>query len=312
MVRAPHLLVAALIGGACTPVVPGTEGNLAFGFATDDRLFPVNADTAIAAGFAADVLVYETADGREPITVTDATIADASVATVRSTDANRVAIDAIAPGEAELAVTAGDTSDAFPFEVRALERVDLRYPGLLIAPADPPVAVLVGGEVRFGMDLFDDGRRMLIGYGDVPLTLDPPTAGTKVATRDVSHATVVFSTVGAASVTGQGDEALPLTVVARDALTALDLVGIGDQPLTAAGLFAVRGADGDDTPIFGLSGLVSVDTDDASVCTVVPQPTLGDTAYEVRAVAAGSCTVRATLDALEATATFDVQPAGDG
>jgi hypothetical protein len=275
-------------------------------------LFQVNADTAIAAGFSADVLVYETADGREPIDVTSATIADAAVATVGATDGNRVAIDAIAAGEAELAVTAGDTSDAFPFEVRDLAEVDLRYPGLLIVPADPPVRVLVGGEVRFGMNLLDDNRRLLLGYGDVPLTLDPSTAGTTLPSRDVGHATVVFSTVGEASVTGQGDEALPVTVVARDALADLDIVGIGDQPLTAAGVFAVRGADGDGAPIFGLAGLVSVTTQDAAVCVAQARPSLGDTAYEVRVVAAGSCTVVATLDTFEATATFDVEPAEEG
>lgn len=308
MVSIFRLMALVSAASACTPVTPGLDGNLAFGFATDDLLFPVNSSTPIGAGLSADILVYASVEDRQPMVVSEASASPSDIAEVASFDQNRVVVRALAEGQGELIVTAAGVSDRHPLRVAQVDRVELRYPGELFVSAEPPVSVLQGGQVRFRANLFDANGRTVIGYGDLPVTVEPASAGAIQSAADTGHVIVVFSELGQAQVVAEGQDPLSLTVVPPDAIVSLEFEGLGSQAITDVGVFLVRGLDSNDESVFGLTGLATVQADDTAICEVRARPVLGDAAYEIQPVAEGECTIRATLGAIEISETFEVRP----
>ncbi|TVQ92541.1 MAG: hypothetical protein EA397_06955 [Deltaproteobacteria bacterium] len=297
----------ALAAAACEPIAEGLDGNLAFGYDADDRLFPFDFGTPVAEGMGVDVLVYDDAESRQPMTVSSAQAQPGTVAEVVGFEDNRVSLGALARGEAEVQVTAGDLSDRFTLSVESLETVELSYPGVLLVSAEPPVRVMQGGTTRFGARLLDSAGRTLVGYGLAPVEILPASAGSQIQTHHVAHVSVRFDELGDVTVSGQGGEALTVEVVDPATLSGLELEGLrGSQVLEDRRVFAVRGLDENDDNIFGLSDLITVSVDDESVCTVRPRPALGDSAFEVLAVTIGDCTVRATYESHDVAETFPI------
>lgn len=301
------LLALALSTAACTPVVVGSEGNLAFGFNTDDRLFPVNADTPIGQGLSADVMVYVSPEDRSPVDVSTASASPEGVVRVDAFSANRIAVEAVGAGQGELAVTAGGVDDLFALEVREVAKLDLSYPGFLGTEHEPPVQVLEGGIASFTMRLEDSTGAILIGYGAVPLAIAPPAAASFQPGRGVGHARIAFDELGAVTVTGLEDEPLDLVVVPLSDVHALVLNGLLDTSLEDSLVFTVVATDVSEAEIYGLEGVAEVVSDTPDTCDVQSNASLGDTAYEVTAVADGECTVRAELGTHHVTRTFAVQ-----
>lgn len=304
-----RLSLLALIwsAAACTPVVLGSEGNLAFGFNTDDRLFPVDADTPMGQGLSADVMVYVSPDDRSPVDVSAASASPEGVVRVDEFTSNRIAVEAVGEGQGELAVTAGDVDDTFALEVREVAKLDLSYPGFLGAEHQPPVQVLEGGIASFTMRLEDSGGATLIGYGAVPLAIEPPAAASFVPGRGVGHARIAFTELGDVTVTGLEDEPLDLVVVPVSAVEDLELIGLLESNLEESLVFSVVATDASDVEVYGLEGVAEVVSDTPDACDVQLNAALGDTAYEVTAVADGECTVRAELGTHQVTRTFTVQ-----
>ena len=301
------LIPLIVLSAACEPIAEGLDGNLAFGYDADDRLFPFDFGTPIAEGMGVDVLVYDDAQSREPMTVSSAQAQPGTIAEVVGFEDNRISLAALAQGEAEVQVTSGELSDRFTLSVETLQTVELSYPGVLLVPAEPPIRVMQGGTTRFGARLLDSAGRTLVGYGLAPVEIQPESAGSQVETTHVAHVSITFDELGEVTVTGQGSDPLTVEVVEPATLTGLDLEGLsGSQSLDDRRVFAVRGLDENDDNVFGLSGLISVLVDDETYCTVRPRPALGDSAYEVLGVMVGDCTVRATYDAHEVAETFPI------
>ncbi len=318
----PHSLgrlavCAALVGapaavgtmGACDTVAEGKNELVAFAFDAESAFLPASFSTSIAKGLRVGVLVYASESDKSPVSVIDASAATPTIAEVRSTAGNLITIEALEAGTTEIGVTVAEGDDAFDVTVKELAKVDLEYPGRLLVSDNPKSLGLQGGTARFITTLKDAANQNLIGYGDLPVTVAPQGAAT-ASSKDVGYLEVRFNTTGELTITGEGDEALTMEVVAQTDLTALEWTGldIGNLGVGDQSVAILRGVTADGSKVVGVASLASVSTNAAGVCTVAPNPRLGEGLYTITAVGAGECEVSATLGALADRSTLTINP----
>lgn len=301
------LLVAAEI--ACDTVAEGKNDLVAFQFDADTALIPAAFNTPVAAGTRAGVLVVKGKNDSTPVSVVDATSSNPAVIEVNSTAGNLITLVGVAAGTAEITVQTVDGEDAFDVSVDTIAKVDLNLPGT-IAPDNPPSKGLQGGTARFAMSLKNAAGKDLIGYGEVPVTVAPDGAATLAATQEVGGLSLTFATPGALTVTGQGDDALTVDVIASADLTGLTWKGFAEVPTLPVGgktVGILRGANADGDTVVGAASLANVTTGDSAICSITANPRLGEGVFTLTAKAKGECQVIASLGALFGRATITVQ-----
>lgn len=176
--------------------------------------------------------------------------------------------------------------------------------------ATPPVNVVRGGVVRFGMTRREAGGAEIVGYGTVPVEVAPVTAGAAVpASKSVGLFDARFSQAGNATLTGKGAGAIAVTVVPASDIAALAITvdaatGISRGAKTNVSVTATN-ATGDD--LFGLSEVVALTSSTPNVCTLVQVKDAGDEVFSLTGRSAGSCELTATVGAVSAAATVTVQ-----
>ncbi|MCC6621010.1 MAG: hypothetical protein IT385_07130 [Deltaproteobacteria bacterium] len=311
--RARRGLASLLMGcglalAACDTVAEGKNELVAFAFDADSALIPAAFSTHVAKGLKVGVRVYRSESDKTAVSVIEASSATPGIAEVRSTVGNLITLEAQAAGTAEIAVTVADGEDAFDVTVDDLAKADLNYPGRLLVPDSPTPLGLQGGTARFIMTLKNAANNNLIGYGDVPVEVAPTGAATTTASA-VGYLDVTFNVPGSLTITGQGDEALTMEVVAQADLTALEWTGldIANLPAGEKSVAILRGVVADGDKVVGVASVATVTTNDASVCTVTPSPSLGEGLFTIEAIAAGECQVSATLGALADRQTLTIQ-----
>lgn len=293
---------------ACDPTVAGKNDVLRFRYAADDNVLPTALTTPIAAGFAADVEVRIDPAGaaERNSNVIDASSDDPAVVDVVATAGNVITLLAKRAGRAEIAVRSVDGEDAFDVSVVEVTKFDLSHPGILVSD-NPPSKGLVGGTARFIVQMKDAANKTAIGLGPVPVTVDPVGALVAEDSTEAGFVPVRFNAVGTATLTAQGDDALTVEVVAVADVVDLAMTGPDTvhSLLVGTDLTAVlRGITTQNEKVVGVASLANVSATPAAVCTITPTPGVGEGAFLIEAVAAGTCTVTASLG--DRVATYDV------
>jgi len=308
----PLVATLAIVSlGACDALRTGKDEKLAFQLDADDRIIPASFNTPLAVGFRVDVLTFAADSGRTPVTVAIAQSKSGAIARVTGTSGNRITLEGRAAGRAEIEVTSSAGNDAFDINVAEVASATLAYPGLLLVPATPPVWIVEGGTARFGVSLRDAQNRLLIGYGDFPVTIEPADADV-LPTQDVAHLAVRFTAPGTFELTPLGGASLEVEVVAASVIDTLALEtgldgGASSLERGKTTVAVARGLTEHGDTVLGLSGLVTVTTLTPIVCTVEESPRLGDAVFIVRGAGAGICELQATLGGHVATATLTVE-----
>ncbi len=289
---------------ACDTVKSGTSGTLSFSYDADDDFIATSFNTPIAVGMKADVNVYVGSGASRAASVQSASSSLSSVIDVAGTSANGLTLEAKRSGTTTLTVNATEGADSIQVNALDLATVELKYPGPMLSTISPPIAVPQGGTAIFQMTMKDATGRVLIGYGTPAVTLDPASSATVASTKDVAHASVTFSALGDVKIKPQGTSELTITVIAKADVKTFDLSVWGSVTSVDVGkdaLFVLGATSTSGTTVAGLYGLASVSTKTASICSVTENRALGDGAYSVRGLEAGTCTIEATMDSLTST-----------
>ena len=310
--RWQHIVIATGLASflslapGCEFTKAGKSGKLAFAYQAEEQLVPPSFGAPLGEGLRATVLVTN-ADTKEPATVSSARSGDEGIFKVPATSGAQVTVEGVAPGTAELRVTAGGLDDAVDIEVQPIDRVVLKYPAALLASVEPPVAVVKGGDASFPVSLYGPGgsvlaRKLLFGYGTVPVTVQPEGAAQQVTdNEDPSHAVFRFTTAGAVKLLPKGGDPAELEV---EVVEEADVATLKAQPLgtTASGVkvgseggVSVSAETTDGVTVVGLANLVTVQATPAETCSVRALPMWGDGVFGVKGLAAGTCTVSVSM-----------------
>lgn len=298
------LLLLPFLALACDTTVAGKNDVLRFRYDADDNFLPSAFNTPIGAGLAARVEVFIDPDGSGTSAeleapVIDASSSEAAVVTVVQTTGNTLTLLAKAAGSSEIRVQTTRGDDVFDVRVVDVAKVDLSHPGVLVSD-NPPSKGIVGGTARFIVALKTSGNEAAVGFGQLSATITPTGAAQLLESEDIGFAPVRFAVAGTATLTGLGDEPLTIEMVADADVTTLEMVGPGtvSELTTGNELAAVlRGMTAAGEKVVGVASLATVASSDPSVCTISPNPQLGEGAYIIVAKAPGSCRVSATLGA---------------
>ncbi|PKN58428.1 MAG: hypothetical protein CVU56_06065 [Deltaproteobacteria bacterium HGW-Deltaproteobacteria-14] len=304
------LILPALAG--CDLVKSGDEGNLEFELVSSDRVVPFAFGTPLAAGLSADVQVYVAGGDRLPAKVNLAQPTDQTIAVVTATQEGRFTLKAKQVGTTKVEVVSAAGNDSFDLAVNALARVTLLQPGRALVPESPPVRVAQGGTARFPFTLTDSNARQLIGYGPLPVEVAPAAAAAAATTTSAGLLSVDFMEPGDVTLTPLGADPLTVTVVPVSDITRLAFARADGSPTpsvaSGGATTVIVEADNDAVEaILGLTGLVTVTTTTPTHCSVAQSAVLGDAVYQVTGLAAGTCEISATLGALSAATTVEVQ-----
>lgn len=302
-------LLIPLFAFACDATVAGKNDVLRFRYDADDNFLPAAFNTPIGAGLAVNVEVFvgSSASSQETASVIDATSSNAAAVTVVATQGNVVTLLAHDPGTAEVTVETVRGTDRFDVTVVAVAKVDLSHPGV-IASDNPPSKGIVGGTARFIVSLKSSSNQAAIGIGQIMAVPEPTTAMAVLEAESIGFLPVRFIAPGTATLTGTGDDPLTVEIVADADVTALDLnVANVDRAVVGVNVGAVlRGLTLANEKVVGVASLAQVGTDDAAICTIVPNDQLGEGAYLIVPKAAGTCRVTATLGARAGSAELTV------
>ncbi len=305
-------LLVPLFALACDETVAGKNDVLRFRYDADDNFLPAAFNTPIGAGLAANVEVFVDPDGsggsdQEAASVIDASSSNAAAVTVVATQGNVVTLLAHDPGNAEITVETVRGTDVFDVAVVAVAKVDLSHPGV-IASDNPPSKGIVGGTARFIVSLKSSSNQAAIGIGQIAAVAEPTTAMAVLETDRIGFLPVRFIAPGTATLTGTGDDALTVEIVADTDVTSLDLnVANVDRAIVGVNVGAVlRGLTLANEKVVGVASLAQVGAEDTTICTIVPNEQLGEGAYLVVPKAAGTCRVSATLGVRGDSAEFMV------
>jgi len=301
---APSLAIALAALTACDPTVAGKNDVLRFRYDADDSFLPSAFATPLGTGLAARVEVFVDPEGggtsdQVAAPVIDANSSDEAVVDVVATTGNTITLLAKSAGLAEVTVQTASGSDAFDVRVVDVARVDLQHPGVLVSD-NPPSRGIVGGTARFLVALKDGGNDPVVGFGALPVTVTPPNAAVVLDSEEIGFVPVRFSVAGAATLAAQGDEPLDLDIVADADVISLELKGpdaVSSLKVDGELAAVLRGVTAAGDKVVGVASLASVTSSDSGVCTISPSPQLGEGAYLIKARAAGTCRVEATLGA---------------
>lgn len=318
VVVATGLATALSLAPGCEFTKAGKAGNLAFTYQAEEQLVPPSFGAPLGQGLRANVLVTN-ADTKEPATVSSARSSDDGVLKVPSKSGDRLTIEGVAAGKAELQVTAGGLDDAVDIEVQPIDKVVLKYPAALLASVEPPVAVVKGGDASFPMTLFGPGesalaRKALFGYGPVPVTIQPEGAAQQVTdTEDPAHAVFRFMTTGSVKLLPKGGDPAELEVQVVEAtdVATLNVKALGTSAsgvkVGSEGGVSVSAETTDGVSVVGLANLVTVQGAPAETCSVRALPMWGDGVFGVKGLAAGTCTISVTMGDKAAELTVEIQ-----
>ena len=300
----------ALPLSSCDTVKSGSSGTLAFSYDADDDFIATSFNTPIAVGMKADVKVLVGTTNSRAATVQSASTSPSSIIQVASTSSTGLTLGANKAGAATLSVSAAEGKDTIEVVASDLAVVELKYPGPMLSTVSPPIAIPQGGTGVFQMSMKDANGRGLIGYGTPPVTMEPATSASVVSSKDVAHANITFTALGDVKLKPMGGSELTITVIAKVDVKTVDLtvwgsatsVDIGKDALFVLGATATSG-----TTVAGLNGLAAVTSKTPDICTITENRALGDGAYVVRGLKAGTCTVDATMDTLTSSASIEVK-----
>lgn len=283
------LALCALTSASC--FVPGKSGVLAFALDTEDTLLGTTTPLAVAAGSTATVLV---AGQRQP--VSGATPSDPAVLQVLSVEKDRVVVRALAAGDADLLVRAGERSDAVVVHVATPARWELVPAGLFAVAPARRAAIAGGGRARFGTRAYDAMGAEL--FSDAPPAFSAsPTGGCEALPSAGRAREVVVSAVGPAACT-----------LAPPGGAPIELVPVGDGDVEAIGVHDAIAEAGlswltvyvrvgqDELPL--IAGDVRLRSRTPEICLVgaetgEPQPVLeaAPPHFAVLSVADGACQI---------------------
>lgn len=309
VIRLGGVAAVFLTLAACT-TQEGTEGNYYFKY-EHPGIWAFGTDVAV--GTRVDVGVYADEDATEPVDVASATLEPADVFDVVDIQGNRLILEALAEGDVELSVSRGEVHDHVDMTAATFDTLDWHVPDPFQV-SDEIGDFAAGGTALIPIDL-KDGDTLLIGYGVTGITADPASAATigpQVTHGDVYFVHVDFETAGAVSLLHPEATALALTVVEPSAITALEWDAFGATTVslegTATPIF-LDARQANERLVFGLAGVATVQTTTPTTCSISASTLWGDGVYEVSGIAAGPCTVSATVGTLTAEWTGDVAAA---
>lgn len=302
-------LVAAVLGSSlgCESTVTGNEGNFAFSYPADDRLFDFN--KPIAVGALLDVRVRDAGD-RSDVVLSDAASDDDAILTVSSFDDDSFIVEAVSEGNTLLRVTATTAAGEVQTDsVNLLARVPevhvLRH-----TCTDENTAAYLSGQivyVPFELEMADS--QPVIGFGYYPVTASSEQlafdetfmgsqymryttsgSGSNTLSSDITDTTLSLEVVEASSISGVQD---PVAFVVED-------IDVGD-----VNLFYVRPMVGRNVVCQAVTPLVVASTT-PEICDVRAADGVAgeetDTGnehgwFEVEGVAAGTCEYTVTFTA---------------
>lgn len=295
---------------ACDTVDAGKNDILAFQWDVESQLIPPSFATNLAAGTRAGVRVLASETDTTGVNVIHAESSNPAVVEVQGTAGNIITLEGIAPGTAEISVRSVGGDDVFDVSVSALGLIDLDHPGAVAAEAD--AKGMVGGTARFRMVLKDASGGILIGQGEAVedgITVDPSNALQLGANQEVGSLALTFSAPGTFTLTGTGDTALTMDVVADADVTALEWTGLDNLtlPVGASSVGYLRGVTGEGDKVVGVAALATVTSSAPQICSITPNVRLGEGVYTIRGVSAGACQITASLGERADTAPVTIE-----
>ena len=308
----PLALLLALTSVACEFSKTGEEGNLRFQYSTDDRLIPPTFNRPLATGLRVEVRVTD-ANTNEEVTVSSANSSATNILTVPMKSGSLITLQGESAGDADISIrTSRGVTDTIGVSVADIDKAELTNPGPLLQPVDGTPQVLMGAKVPFPVTLKDASGKLLIGYGNLPVTVDPATAGSKVDRVDAAHVYLTFTELGDVMIRPQNGTPVPIRVIDPADVATLDVGPIlgNDLPtelkLDSFGWIAVKGTTSAGDPVVGLADVATVTSETIAVCKIESEVVLGDGVFRVTPLAAGDCTVQAVHNGQTAAATFKV------
>ena len=305
LLLAPIAATFALV--ACDQAVAGKDDVLSFRYDVNDQLFPQALTTPVASSLLVDIEVFGKAGSNEPASVLDATSADPAIADVVATAGNVITVRAKVAGKVEITVRSSLGEDAFDLTVGTLSKVNLEPPGVL-ASDSPPSKALSGGTARFFAYLRDGSNRSLVGYGPLTITATPAGSATFPEATDIGMVPVRLTGEGQVTLQADNDDPLVVEVVPQTDLTGLEFKGLAivatvkvDGTLVAV----LRGATADGSSVVGVASVAATTSSNTALCTITPNPRLGEGAFDIVGKAVGTCRIQASLGALSKS--YDIE-----
>jgi hypothetical protein len=239
------LWMVAAMASACTEGSTGAEGFLVFYDQTRDLNDFLNLDQeldrAIAQGATLNVAVRDS--DRRPADISEAESSDESVLAVSSVQTNEILVEAIAPGSAELQVSASGVSDRIALSVAAIassELVVLPWGESTLLPEsvyEGGVAMTPGTNTSLFLQHRNAGGDELTGYGARTLSTSEGSTLTPTASSDFYTLRAPDET-GTIELTTEGiDESIE--VVELSAITSLTLDDLGQNGREMSSSFQV-------------------------------------------------------------------------
>lgn len=295
----------------CEVAKTGEDGNLKFQFTADDRIVPPTFNRAVAKGLRVVVKVSD-ATTNAAVTVSTANSDNTSVLRVPQKSGSRITLEGRGVGTASLSVrTTAGVTDSVSVEVADIDSVTLTNPGPLLKPVEGIASLVVGADVPFPMTIKDAAGRSLVGFGDIPLVIEPSSAGSRVESDDIGHVVLRFTEVGTAMLRPQNGTPMPINVVDVADVATIELgpllgTDIADVKLSGTGWFALSGTTAGGARAVGLADVAMVTSESIAVCKLALAPNLGDGVFTVEPLAVGDCTLKATLNGQESELTMKV------
>jgi hypothetical protein len=304
------LTLPALLSTApgCELAQAGEEGRLSFRLDAASGAVPLPFGTPLAVGLDVDVRV-EAADATAGnVNLTGATSEAPDVVEVVGESGTRLTLRALRAGSAHIRVSSSLGEDGFTVTAADIAAVELKAPGILV-PDNPASALIAGGTARVFVTLKDAVGRPLAAGGVPPITVTPEGAGAALPSEEPGFVRVRADTPGTLTMTPERGESLTLEVIASDAVTGLDLrgAGLGTLRVGATVPIGLRGTTDAAQTVVGLADDAAL-TGTPGVCSVAERPNLGEGVFEIRAEAAGACTVSATFGALTTSSQIEITP----
>lgn len=180
-------LMAMTVVAGCLSRTTGNEGNLTFSFAADDNLLDFN--KPIGVGARLELTVRESGNNRG-VTLLDAKFDDESLGVI-SFDGNKIIVEGLAEGNAELQVDAElrdgtVVSDSVNLLARVPEVLKLNH----TCSDDREALYLTGQRILVPFDMERSNGQPVIGFGLYPVSFDPADALTldeSIAAQQFMH-----------------------------------------------------------------------------------------------------------------------------
>ena len=308
----------------CSCATAGKDGKLGYLYDRPDGPFITAGSVRPVALGTEVVLLVSPLAGELEVVVDGASSSDSAVARVVGTDADRVTIETLAAGTAEISTVTNVGKDRIDIEVSEVGRVEVTHWTRTWVQADGQpveIAFVAGGTGRFIVTAFADGEEgaQLFGTGTGASVSTSQGASLSREKGDQHHVNVTFHTPGKAELETSSGEIVIFGVIdlteVEDlravSVTAGEIKDVLSLTVGENQMVVVVGSTKSGAKVL-LGDAVTIGSATPKTCEIGQDEWLrrgfGDGLYAIRPVATGACGIEITLGDLSASLSYPVTP----